>query len=244
MYAETLVNALSIWLMHCGSPVLFIVSVGMDCFSPKGTHFSDRIIYEGFTLRDILSFFDDNKKVGLAFITVGIISIISALASIVVALVTDVRYVAAVIVVAVGALIFGVFILFFGINTRKGSNDKVAIVSGFLRVLGVTNIIIGICAIIAAIISAGGFLTGILTIIFGLIQLWASSKVSGDNKNVIGKILWVLLLIIFLLLAIIALLSILTLNILVIINSICMFFVYVYMVIAMLSPEVKKSMGV
>jgi len=198
-----------------------------------------------------MSFFDDNKKVGLALIIIGIVGIVIALVRIVVAF--DHTNTTANVIIAVGALIFGVLILLFGLNTRKGSNDKVAILSGLFRVLGIGTIISGICGAIGTAIIVGvgtGIVSGVLDILFGLILLWASFKVAGGNKNVIGKILWILLVIIFLILAILAIVGFFAVFagtlILVLegINSICWFFVYVYALIATLSPEVKKSMGV
>lgn len=196
-----------------------------------------------------MSFFDDNKKVGLALIIIGIIGIVLALIRI--ARAFDLVNTAAHVVIAVGALIFGILLLFYGMNVRKGSNDKVSILSGLFRVLGIGTIVTGICAITAAIIGgAGGLLIGVLTIILGLIYLWVSFKIAGGNKNVIGKILWVLLVIITFIGAIIMLIGFLAVfagtidAVLEGINSLCWFFVYVYVFIALLSPEIKKSMGV
>ncbi|MCL1979440.1 MAG: hypothetical protein FWG60_04715 [Methanomassiliicoccaceae archaeon] len=200
-----------------------------------------------------MSFFDDNKKVGLALIIVGLISIIVAVASIAVAYSDSIADKAAFAVSAIGSVIFGLLIMFFGFNVRKGSNDKVGILSGLFRVLGIATILGAIfTAISVAMIGdiGAGIVSAIIEIIIGLIYLWVSFKIAGGNKNVISKILWVILLVFTLILAILALIAFFVVFsgdlwlILAGISSLCSFFVYVYAFIALLSPEVKSSMGV
>ena len=219
-----------------------------------------------------MSFFDDNRKVGLALIIVGIIDIISVLvitAALFYNVISEGSELYSVLAIAIGTagtLVLGILFIFFGKNVRKGPNDKVAITSGFFRVLGIGAIVTGICAIISFVMLAGSWttmITGVIGIISGLLYLWASFKVAGGNKNTIGHILWVILLIISLfgiiagLPAIIELIAgfliIFTGGLLAIaglsfmlggITAICMMFVYAYVFLALFSPEVKKSMGV
>jgi len=222
-----------------------------------------------------MSFFDDNRRVGLALIVIGIIDIIATLALIVVLyyyIPADlaVDFITSAAISTVGTAIFGILIILFGKNVRKGPNDKVAILSGLFRVLGIAAILTGLCSAISNVMLTGSgtaIVTSAIGIITGLIYLWVSFKIAGGNKNVIGQILWVILLIfslISILGSIAGFLTILLEGLLILfgvsllsgigilfgvsllfgINSVCMLFVYAYVFTALLSPEVKKSMGV
>ena len=207
-----------------------------------------------------MSFFDNNKHVGLALIIVGLIVLILGLIAAIANGISDnftntqkLGYV----ITAIGSLIFGILILGFGLSVRRGSNDKVAILSGLVRV-------IGIATILAAIFSAvGNYLINddgigaaivafIVQIIIGLILIWVAHKIGGKSKNVISKVLWLILLIVFAILAILSIVNCITGilhdsslgGILTAISLLCWFIVYVYAVIALLSPEVKSSMGI
>lgn len=203
-----------------------------------------------------MSFFDDNGKVGLALIIVGLLNIIVAIANVIVAFMDDNNGVAYA-VAAIGAIIFGILILMFGMNVRSGSNDKVGIVSGLVRVIGIATILSAIFDAVASYMMSDDVGVGaaigaaIISIIIGLILLWIASKIAGSNKNVISNVLWILLVLVFLILAILSLVGFVgglldatTASILGAISSICMFFVYVYAFLACLSPEVKSSMGI
>lgn len=202
-----------------------------------------------------MSFFDDNQKVGLALIIVGAINLIMALVNVVVAFTDEAANTGAVAVGAVGGIIFGILILMYGMNVRSGSNDKVGILSGLVRVIGIATILAAIFVAISAGLSDGSITTGIVSaiveIIVGLILLWIASKIAGSNQNVISNVLWIILVIVFLVLAILAIVGFVTglleadlSSIVGAISSLCMFFVYAYAFLACLSPEVKSSMGI
>ncbi|MDR1691168.1 MAG: hypothetical protein LBR42_04945 [Candidatus Methanoplasma sp.] len=198
-----------------------------------------------------MSFFDDNGKVGLALMIIGIIGLIVAVASIVIAFTDDTVNTGATVANAIGGLIFGILIFLFGQNVRGGSNDKVGIVSGLVRVIGVATILSAIFVAISSWLASNSIGTGIVTaivnIIIGLILLWIAAKIAGQSKNVISNVIWVLLVIISLVLAILSLIGIFAIfagNIVGGIQSLCWFFVYVYLFIAALSPEVKSAMGI
>lgn len=198
-----------------------------------------------------MSFFDDNGKIGLALIIVGLVNVLAAIIGIVLAAVNGGENLASVIVGAIGSLIFGVLIFLYGRNVRSGSNDRVAILSGFVRVLGIATILSALFVAISQFLSVGGIgaaiSTVIVEIIVGLVLLWVSSKIAGSGQNAISKILWFLLVIIFLVLTIVNLISgitgIIALSIVPAILGFCYFFVYGYAFIATLSPDVKSSMG-
>ncbi len=204
-----------------------------------------------------MSFFDDNGKIGLALIIVGILNIIVAIANVIVAFTDDSYNTGATAVGAIGTVIFGILILMFGMNVRSGSNDRVGILSGLVRVIGIATIITAVFSAASSYMASDEVGIGaaigaaIIAIIIGLILLWIASKIAGSNKNVISNVLWILLVIVFLILIILELIAFVgglldatTMSILGAVSSLCMFFVYAYAFLACLSPEVKSSMGI
>ena len=198
-----------------------------------------------------MSFFDDNKNVGLALVIVGLINLIMAVASIIIAVLGD-GNVGAAAVGAISFVITGVFLFMYGQKVRAGSNDKVAILSGLIRVIAIITLLGAIFTAISSYMATSsiGVALGaaIVSIIVGLILLWISSKVSGANKNVISNILWILLVLAFLILSVLAFVGFFSNlflgNFVEAIAQICMLVVYIYAFLACISPEVKTSMGV
>ncbi|MDR0523487.1 MAG: hypothetical protein LBG62_03600 [Candidatus Methanoplasma sp.] len=191
-----------------------------------------------------MSFFDNNQNVGLALIVIGLINLIAGIVS------AAWEHTGSSIAYGIGSVITGILILLYGIKVRNGSNDKVAIVSGLVGTIGLATILSAIFNAIGAytasddvtLVAAIGAV--ILSIIIGLIYLWVASKIAGANKNVISKIVWVLLLIVSVLGAIGSLIGAISGNPIAIITGLAWFVVYVYVLIAALSNEVKSSMGV
>ncbi|MDR3205821.1 MAG: hypothetical protein LBT41_01800 [Candidatus Methanoplasma sp.] len=190
-----------------------------------------------------MSFFDNNNNVGLALIIVGLIAIVAGILH----PVLDEEKGAAV-AYGIAGIISGIIFLLYGLKVRSGSNDKVAIVSGLLRAVGIATILqaifvaVGYYLLNDEISGAVGVL--VVQIIIGLIFLWISGKVAGANKNIISKILWVLLVIFSLIAAIFSLLGAISSDVTAIISGIAWFIVYIYVFLASLSGEVKSAMGI
>jgi hypothetical protein len=193
-----------------------------------------------------MSLFDNNKHVGLAIIIAGILQIVLPIWGIVDA---DDHQVA-IAVAAIGGIIFGFILVGYGLKVRSGSNDRVAILSGFIRVLGIGSIISGLFVIIADIIGEPNvtIAEGVVSLIVGLILLWIGQKVAGKSKNTISQILWILLVIVFLILAILALIgliaSLLDGNWAAALANVADLFIYGYAFVASLSKDIKSSMGI
>jgi len=198
-----------------------------------------------------MSFFDNNKNVGLALIIVGLINLIYAVLKVVDAWNGDEDLTVAALR-AIGSLIFGVLILFYGINVRGGSNDKVTILAGLVRVVGIITILAALFYAAADWLELESFSAGmgtfIVQIIVGLILLWVSVKIGGKSKNIVSKVLWVILIVAFVILALSALLGSIVCLVdgawIDAIGLLCWLIVYIYALIATLSPDVKSSMGI
>ncbi|MDR3282239.1 MAG: hypothetical protein LBS92_01325 [Candidatus Methanoplasma sp.] len=190
-----------------------------------------------------MSFFDDNKNVGLALIIVGLIAIIAGILH---PVLDDDK--GAGVAYGIAGIIGGIILLLFGLKVRSGSNDKVAIVSGLLRAIGIATILAAIFNAIGFYLlndSIGGAIGSlIISIIIGLIYIWIAQKIAGANKNAISKIIWVLLVVFSIILAILSLLGAISSDIVAIISGIAWFIIYLYVFIASLSSEVKSSLGV
>ncbi|MCL2295899.1 MAG: amiloride-sensitive sodium channel family protein [Methanomassiliicoccaceae archaeon] len=207
-----------------------------------------------------------NKSVGLMLIIIGLINIIAGLARAVNGVLeAEGTYLTiAAICFGIANLISGVLILGYGFKVRGGPNDESDIVSGLIIIIGTATILNAI------FLAAGSFFTNydadaaigsaiwaaivtlIVQIVLGLILIWAGRKVGGKNKNVLSKLLWIILIVVFLILAIWQFVTLFKDGIdlgnldgiLALIGAICWAVVYIYCFIAMLSADVKESMGV
>jgi len=209
-----------------------------------------------------MSFFDNNKTVGLALVIAGLITLVMGIGNAVAGVMDGDGNNAKIAAVCFGiaALIFGILIFGYGFKVRGGPNDQSDIVSGLIRIVGVATILQALFNAIGAYFTtadSGSIATAvwaaivsmIVSIIIGLILIWAAGKVAGNSKNVISKLLWIILVVVFLVLAVLTLVHAFPIGsgitgILVLVSAICMFFVYLYCFIAMLSKDVKSSMGI
>ncbi|MDR2845890.1 MAG: hypothetical protein LBV63_01250 [Candidatus Methanoplasma sp.] len=199
-----------------------------------------------------MSLFDNNRTVGLALIVVGLINLILGIG------VAAWEHTASSVAYGIANLIFGVLVLLFGIKVRNGSNDKVAILSGLVRVIGISTILSAIFSAAGAYLADKDLGIGaaigavIISIILGLILLWIAAKISGKNVNVISKVIWILLVIIFVLLVLSSIVTFVVAlgdidtatGILSAIAALALIFVYVYALIATISKEVQSSLGI
>jgi len=193
-----------------------------------------------------MSFFNDNRKVGLALIIVGLISVIFPIVDI------CTNYSNSVLVISIGRIIFGLIILGFGFKVRMGSNDKVAILSGLVYAIASATILAAIFVAAGDYINSNSIgsaiLTAIVQIIVALVLFWVAEKIGGANKNTISEIVWILLVIVLFIEAILTIISAISnisdIQLIPALSSICMIFVYVYALFASLSSEVRTSMGI
>lgn len=206
--------------------------------------------------------FLDNKKVGLALIFVGLINLLAGIGRVVSGIIDEDVDLVVAICYGIASLIFGALIFGYGIKVRGGPNDESDIVSGLIRRIGIVTILQAVFIAVAVALESdegfgvaliGAIIGAIVTIIIGLIFIWAAGKVAGKSKNVISKFLWVILVVLFLIMAIITLFSAIVAlldveiglwNILGLVSAICICIVYLYCFVAMLSQDVKSSMGI
>lgn len=203
-----------------------------------------------------MSFFDNPKNFGIAAIIIGAVSLISGLVAIVNGALAD-SIATGSIVAAVGTLIFGILILGVGIPVYKGEeSNKLNILGLFVRVIGIATIVTYLFSGAGQIIDeslATGVGWIIIGIIFGLILIWAAGKIVDGSADTMDKIIWILLLVAFAILTIVSLVGIFTPFLtdgaildqaLLAILSLFEFILYAFLLVAVLSDDVKRAMGI
>ena len=197
-----------------------------------------------------MSFFGSTKNMGLVIIIAGIITLIGGIISAAGTISENNDNLLANILIALGALVVGIGLLWAGINIRKASDGSEAL-RIFVRVFGLIIIISAILSLAAAIVGNNtvdivGF---IVSLIIGLIILWIGNKIAGKNKNVLSKLLWIILIIAFIILALMRLMAAINgfgtspIDVLgLFIVNICMFLAFLMALVLMFSPDVKKAM--
>lgn len=202
-----------------------------------------------------MSLLDNPKNFGLAAIVIGVVSLIVGIMAIVNGALADEIALGA-IVAAVGTILYGVLILGIGLPIYRGEDtNSLSILGKFVRVIGLATIVVGIFAG-AGIIIDGSLSAGIVEIviglIFGLILIWVATKILDGTVDLMDKIIWILLLVVFLVLTIVSLVGIIAPFIggFVLIDalflavlSFCQFILYAFLLVAVLSNDVKKAMG-
>ncbi len=198
-----------------------------------------------------MSFFSDPKHAGLAFMIVGILSIIGGIITIAFGameyqLNDDTVFTHGYIAIGLGSLIAGLLYTGYGSKVRGGAiAAKIDILANFVRIAGIVAIVNGVFSAIGGIIDGADLgaeiVSAIISIIIGLIIIWIASKINDGKQSIGDKIIWILLLIVFVIEIIIAILAIISL--IGIIYGICYLIIYVFMLILLLDGEVKAEMG-
>jgi len=208
-----------------------------------------------------MSFFDNNKTIGLVLIIIGLIILVAGIGLAVAGWNDDTVNTTSAACYGIAKIILGLLIFVWGFVVRGGPNDQAVVLSGTIRILGVATILqalfiaLGTYFADTSSITAGAWAAiggMIVNIIVGLFLIWVAGKVGGKSKNIISKGLWIVLIIVFLYLAISSFFALFsqsydfgTLNgIVTVIAAICMFILYLYFLVAMFSKDVKSSMGI
>ena len=200
------------------------------------------------------SFFDNTKTVGLAFLIVGIILIVSAIFAIAMGFIDvddDMKegidnWTVYCVVAGIGSLICAVLYTMFALKVFNGTlSQKIVILASYVRIVGLTIAIGGVFDGIASIAGGqdiGGAIVGaILAVLIGLIIMFIGSKIDDGKETIGDSIIWIILLIAFIILLIISILEILT--IVGIIDGIAHIIIALFMIAFLFDPEVKKKMN-
>jgi len=208
-----------------------------------------------------MSFFDNNKTIGLVLIIIGLINLVAGIGIAVAGWNDDTVNTNSAICYGIASIIFGLLIFIWGFVARGGPNDQAKVLSGTIRMVGIITILqslfvaLGVYFADETSITSGAWAAiggMIVSIIIGLFLIWVAGKVRGANQNVISKGLWVVLIIVFLILAILSFIKLFNgsydfsnLNgIIAVIGAICVFILYLYFLVAMFSKDVKAAMGI
>lgn len=202
-----------------------------------------------------MSLLDNPKNFGLAAIVIGIVSLLVGIMAIIGGLFAEGIALGA-IVTAVGTILYGLLIFGIGMPIYKGEEtNSLSILGKFVNVIGIATIVVGIFAGAGSIIDGslgGGISEIVIGLIFGLILIWVATKILDGSVDIMDKIIWVILLIVFIVLSIVALVGIITPffagfsiidAVFFAILSLCQFILYAFLLIAVLSKDVKKAMG-
>ncbi len=202
-----------------------------------------------------MSFFSEPKNAGLAFIIIGVITVIGGIITVVLGAMgyefeagdNVYKFALGTAVAAIGTIIYGCMQFGYGKKVRDGTvSAKIDILAAFVKLVGVGTIVTGIFSAIGTVMNGDeigtGIVSAIISIVIGLIIIWIGTKINDGKQTLGDKIIWVILLIAFILCVIAAVLEIIT--IIGIITGICELIIYVFMLILLFDPEVKSEMGI
>ena len=194
-----------------------------------------------------MSFFDKTETVGWMIIVIGILGVVKALLSVAGAVNDD--YTSnekiGLIVTAVGYLLAAVILFVFGNKVRVGTiSSKLDVVAGYVQTMGLMTMISAIFIIIGGAVmctDAGVVLaiSGVVLLIIGAIILYLG-KTINNGKSKTG-ILWMILVIVFFLCMVGSLLSIGG-DAVQIIQAVCNFIMYLFILVFLFDKEVKNAM--
>lgn len=197
-----------------------------------------------------MSFFDDTNNFGKVLTIAGLIMALASLASIIVAAVD--HYGAGYIVSLVGTLIYGLMIAGVGRKVLSGEvSRKINVLGSFVAVVGAGFIVQGFFTMIGFIIwgdASAGAVEFIISLILGLITMYIAKTVTDGKTSTLDRLFWFLLLIIFAIMFILSLMGIFSgwstiPGALEAISSLFLMLVYVFLILMLLSDDVKREMG-
>lgn len=202
-----------------------------------------------------MSFFDNPKNFGLAAIILGAVSLLAGIIGIVNGALAD-PIATGSVVAAVGTLLFGVLILGIGLPVYRGEeSDRLTILGMFVRFVGLAVIVVGIFSGAGQIIDENlatglGFI--IVQVILGLILIWIAGRIVDGSVDTLDRIVWIILLVVFAILVVVSLVGIITpfFNDLALLDlaiavvlSVCQFVLYAFLLVSILSDDVRLAMG-
>jgi hypothetical protein len=201
-----------------------------------------------------MSFFDNPKNFGTAMLLAGLIAALVSLIGIISeALSSDVSV--GLIIVAAGALIYGLMIAAVGQKIRVGEiSQKIKILGSFIAVVGAGFIVKGFFSMIGETIdtpddigvAVAGF---VISLILGIIAIYISRTITDGQTTTMDRVFWIVLLVIFIIMIIASLVGIVSfldggaIGILNAVASICNVVVYASLLVVLLSDDVKKELG-
>ncbi|MGI6472323.1 MAG: hypothetical protein ACOX1N_04585 [Candidatus Methanomethylophilaceae archaeon] len=202
-----------------------------------------------------MSFFDNPKNFGLAAIVIGAVSMLAGIVGIVKGVLAD-PIATGIVVAAVGTILYGVLILGVGLPVYKGEeSDKLTILGMFVRFVGLATIVVGVFTGAGQIIDdslAVGVTTIVIQAVLGLVLIWIAGRIVDGSVDTLDRIVWIILLVVFAILTVFALVGIFipffaelaVLDLLVeVVLSLCQFILYAFLLVSVLSNEVKSAMG-
>jgi len=196
-----------------------------------------------------MSFLDDTKTFGLVAIIIGIVMAISGIVGIV-----DKSY-----WTGIGEILYALLVILLGVSVSKGAaiknigstfsegvTSKFGILTSYVAVVGLGNIIYGIFTAIE-----NGISFGVVGIVIGIIALIFAYFMKDGKATVADKVIWILLAIIFFVYVVLNLVAIFAsfgydgaLDIVVgVLMAVASLILYLMLFIYLLSDEVKGKMG-
>ncbi|MGE0015790.1 MAG: hypothetical protein AB7S83_06450 [Candidatus Methanomethylophilaceae archaeon] len=202
-----------------------------------------------------MSFIDNPKNFGLAAVVIGIVSILAGILAIVNGALADPMAIG-LIVASIGTILYGVLILGIGLPIYRGEDTSaLSILGKFVNFVGLATIVVGIFTGAGLMVDdsiASGAVEIVIALIFGLILMWIAKKITDNVTDTFDKIIWILLVIVFLVLTIVSLIGIITPfltdmaaidMVVTAVLSLCQFILYAFLLVAVLSNDVKSRMG-
>ncbi len=194
-----------------------------------------------------MSFFDKTETVGWMIVIIGILSIIRALANLAAGINDDNTNGETIgaIIIAVGYIIGAVILFLFGNKVRVGTvSSKLDILAGYVQTMGLMTVVSSFFLMVGGAvmgtddgkaIAAGG----IVILIFGAIILYIGKSINNGERKL--GVLWIILVILFFLCMVGSLLSIGG-SIVNIIEAVCGFIMYLFILVFLFDREVKDAM--
>lgn len=201
-----------------------------------------------------MSFFDNQKVLGYAFLVVGLILVIDAILTIVFGFVDvndDMKegidnWTIYCVLGGIGSLICAVLYTMFAMKVYNGVySEKIVILERYVMIVGLTIALGGIFNAVASI--AGGqdvgvaIVSAILSILIGLIIMFIATKINDGKQTVGDSIIWILLLIAFIIVLILSIFMLFSLA--TIIDGIAHIIIALFMIAFLFDADVKKKMN-
>ena len=195
-----------------------------------------------------MSFFDDTKNTGWALTIVGLVMILGAIVSIVGGFTGDGNNTSKLgaVIIAIGGLLAALAYLKYGNSVRIGQiSGKLDVLGNFVRIVGVTTVIVGLFAILGYAVQSnwGGVGSALVKTILGFVVIWVYKKMMDTKATTFDTIVWIILLVAFVVCFLVAFVSIFTADVFVIVTSLCNALIYLMMTIFLFDADVKKKMG-
>ena len=155
----------------------------------------------------------------------------------------------------IGSILVGFLYLgFSALISRRILKEKIDIIAGLVRMLGVTTILGGLFDAAASIIGTGdvgaGFVAAVISALIGLVIIFIASRINDRKVDVFDKIIWIVLVVLIAIVTVLVFIGLIGMTlsvdlglVIIIIGVVAEIIINLFVLVYLFDADVMRKMG-